>query len=89
MSTRNSTDLGEGEPRGRSDPLQYPYHAMLMSRTSLLSNTHASDNKLITFPSAFNRLVTHNLHVTFKNSKKYVKICIKYSFALATPRTTT
>jgi len=44
MSTRNSTDLGEGEPRGRSDPLQYPYHAMLMSRTSLLSNTHASDN---------------------------------------------
>ena len=44
MSTRNSTDLGEGEPRGRSDPLQYPYHAMLMSHTSLLSNTHASDN---------------------------------------------
>ena len=28
-------------------------------------------------------------HDTFKNSKKYVKICIKYSFALATPRTTT
>ena len=37
MSTRNSTDLGEGEPRGRSDRLQYPYHAMLMSCTSCLA----------------------------------------------------
>ena len=43
----------------------------------LLSNTHAS-----TPP-------THNLRITFKNSKKYVYIYIKCSFALAAPRTTT
>ncbi len=79
------TDVDAELDRSRRGRTERPLRSLAISLSCnahvmhvLLSNTHASAPPH-----------THNLRITFKNSKKYVNIYIKCSFALAAPRTTT